>query len=96
MTDLETTRLAMAEFGRVVTAFRREMDVGVTVSLEGLPEATRSLCERIASLPRDEGKALLPRLAALVREVDALGEKMRSVHGALRESVTRLQGQLAE
>ena len=91
--DFDSARHALDDLSRVVAAFRREMREGARVSLDGLPEATSALCGRVAALPREEGLALVPGLAVLVGEVDALGEQVRAEHARLAAQVASLETQ---
>lgn len=51
---------------------RGMIDVGRRVQLDGLDQMVGRLCARCLDLPPEEGRALRPRLAALLAEIDAL------------------------
>jgi hypothetical protein len=49
---------------------------GRRVELEGLDQMVGRLCARCLDLPPEEGRALRPRLAALLVEIDALNASL--------------------
>ena len=51
---------------------RGMLDGGRRVQLDGLDQMVGRLCARCLDLPPEEGRALRPRLAALLVEIDAL------------------------
>lgn len=51
---------------------RGMIDAGRRVQLDGLDQMVGRLCARCLDLPPEEGRALRPRLVALLVEIDAL------------------------
>ena len=80
MDTLADAQRDLTIFGNVLARVRGEINAGTDVDLSGLPERTEALCRRLEALPRDEGKALLPLLSALVRESGALAERLTARH----------------
>ncbi len=86
MSDPQTQAAAMAEaacgmlrMARALVESRRAVD------LAGLQDAVGRLCAATFDLPCDEGRALRPKLAAVLDEVRALEQALRVAAAAGRE-----------
>lgn len=60
----------------VLTA-RRLLATGTTVDLGALEGKVRSICERLAAMPREDGRGLVPAMEALIADLDLLAEAVR-------------------
>lgn len=63
--DLAAVAAALAEAGA-------QADTGALVDLSGLDARVATLCAAAEALPRDEGRALLPDLEAMIAALNAL------------------------
>lgn len=62
---------------------RRLLAGGTMVDLGALQGMVNGLCEQVAGLPRDEGRALLPGLESLLRGLGYLGEDLQTLQARL-------------
>ena len=92
MDTLADAQRDLAIFGNVLARVRGEIIAGTDVDLSGLPERTDALCRKVESLPREDGKRLLPLLAGLVRESSALAERLASRHTQTLKTTTHQVG----
>lgn len=58
----------------MVTTARRLLATGTMVDLSALEGKVRSICEALAGMARDDGRALLPVMERLLRDLDRLAE----------------------
>ena len=72
MTEFETLRADLDGLAGRLAELRTAAETGAFVDLAGLPEETEALCHRAGGLTKDEGRALIPALAVLVAECNAL------------------------
>ena len=63
--DLAAVAAALAEAGA-------QADSGALIDLSGLDARVAALCTVAEALPRDEGRALLPNLEAMIAALNAL------------------------
>jgi hypothetical protein len=66
-----------AVFGEIVAA-KRLVRSGRTVELDGLEKRIGILCEAVAALPSDDGRAMLPLLGDLHASLDELAEALKT------------------
>lgn len=64
----------------LVVAARRLLATGTMVDLSALEGKVRGICESLAGLPQEDGRALLPPMERLIHDLDRLaadiGERM--------------------
>lgn len=84
MNDDPSTRPDLSIEVRKISAMlmtaRRLLAGGTMVDLSALQGMVSGVCEQVALLPREEGKALLPGLEALRRGLDYLDDDLRVLH----------------
>jgi hypothetical protein len=65
-----------------VDAALRELRAGKSIALAGLEARIESMCQGIASLPRDQGRACGPKLLDLVAALDAITQNLSQASDA--------------
>ena len=95
----EDLKARLAEANATIEMARRALGEGKIVSLEGLEEHVDMTCQRISTLPREEGQALQPPMLALIDGLEqlskALGEDHRQTESALNGLSDRERAQSA-
>jgi hypothetical protein len=86
MTASVTSEFALSEIEKihaVLSTARRLTHDGRSVDLGAVDDRIRRLCETVEGLPRTQGRALAPALAALLAEFDALAQDLAGRFGGL-------------
>lgn len=82
--EMEPSRLRQeiaAVFGEIVAA-RRLVREGRTIELDGFDKRIEVLCQAVALLPDDEGRALIPLLEDLHASLDHLASALKAAASA--------------
>lgn len=79
---MDEIRLDLEKASSVVATGRRLVAQGRTLDLTALEGKVAAACEAIAALPRDEARAVLPTLEALLAALDALESDLKSQYAA--------------
>ena len=91
--SVETLRQDMAALQRLMAQADREVGGGQLIDLSALEQTVTGLCQRIAAVPGDHGRALRGDLISLIDDLDKLSrrieEQMRGLRDRLDESSTR-------
>ncbi len=82
MTDPQTQAAAMADAACGVLRMARSLvQSRRTIDLGGLQDSVGRLCAATFDLPYDEGRAIRPKLAAVLAELDALETALHMAAG---------------
>ncbi|MEX2649280.1 MAG: hypothetical protein WD673_09730 [Alphaproteobacteria bacterium] len=74
----------------LVAAMRRELGRDADADLSPLLGVVEAACQSIGALPRDEARALLPRVVALLDEVEALERELDAVRDKTKRQLSGL------
>ncbi len=88
-----TTRVAARKLtaaSDLVAAMRRELGRDADADLAPLLGVVEAACEAIGALSRDDARALLPRVVALLDEVDALERDLDAVRDTTKRRLSGL------
>ena len=79
----EAIQSLIGRAGAARAALRR----GETVALSELESRVASLCQAMAAMPDPTARGLMPRLMALLEEVDALRQQLRAGLAILKDQI---------
>lgn len=74
MTAVDAVSQELEKAASMVGTARRLLATGTMVDLSALEGKVRFICESLASMARDDGRALLPDMEALIADLDRLAE----------------------
>lgn len=76
-------RVEVQKVASMVTTARRLLAGGTMVDLSALHGMVSSICESVAALPLEDGKALQPGLESLLRGLDYLTDDLQTLHAKM-------------
>lgn len=74
MTAIEQVSQELQKAASMVGTARRLLATGTMVDLTALEGKIRFICESLAAMARDDGRAMLPGMEALIADLDRLAE----------------------
>lgn len=80
MTALDQVSQELEKAASMVGTARRLLSTGTTVDLSALEGKVRFICETLAGMARDEGRALVPDMEALIADLDRLAKAVVERH----------------
>jgi DNA-binding ferritin-like protein len=97
MTDTSKTDPEISQeldaLAAIIRRAERDLAEDKLLAIGDLPERTQAVCNRVADLPKEEGSRFESRLAALINELDTLGQNISQRQEQLVDLLAELDGQ---
>jgi hypothetical protein len=85
----ERVTVEVQKVAAMLLTARRLLAGGTMVDLAALQGMVSGVCDQVATLPREEGRALLPGLESLLRGLGYLGDDLDTLQARLTGGETR-------